>query len=243
MKVQLEAREIVRPIADDWISRGVARLVDKVAVGKLLRVRKLHALARPGVTVTLNGTTPTPYTRQLSSYSVWLMRVLTSFPNVRYRRGMISKVEADRLGRFVVKFEGGSTGVFDRVVTRYGPSAEKTNRPLAKRRSHDPHAGSWLLTPIGYRVPTNDAHIWKTIEPAIHRVASKLNEVERRRGSDRSNPLIKSYYVGCLLMGPDKSREADEIYRNPQAWLSAKLRAGIRPRYADSVWLAHRSRN
>ncbi len=116
------------------------------------------------------------------------------------------------------------------------------NRPLAKRRSRDPHAGSRLLARIGYRVPTNDAHIWKNIEPAIHRVASKLNEVERRRGSDRFNPLDKSYYVGCLLMRPDKSREADEIYRNPQAWLSAKLRAGIRPRYADSVWLAHLKR-
>ena len=235
LKVQLEAREAVRPIADAWISRGMARLVDEVAVSKLLRIRKLHALTRPGVTVTLNGMTPTPYTRQLSTYNVWLMHVLTSFPNVRYRRGMMSKVEADRLGHFVVTFGGGSTRVFDRVVTRYGPPAEKKGRPLAKRRSRDPHAGSWLLTRIGYRVPTNDPHIWKTIEPAIHRVASKLNEVERRRGSYRSDPLYKSLYVPCILIRPDESSQTDEIYRNPQAWLSAKLRAGIRPRYVDST--------
>lgn len=236
LKVQLEAREAVCPIADDWISRGMAQLVDEVAVSKLLRIRKLHALARPGVVVTLNGMTPTPYTRQLSTYNVWLMHVLMSFPNVRYRRGMMSKVEADRLGHFKVTFDGGSTRVFDRVVTRYGLSTERRNRPLTKRRSGDPHAGSWLLTPVRYRVPTKDAHIWKTIEPAIHRVACKLDQVERRRGSYRSDPLEKSLYVPCLLIGPGESHKTDEIYRNPQAWLSAKLRAGIRPRYTDRVW-------
>lgn len=233
LKVQLEAREAVRPIADAWISRGIARLASKLAVGKLLRIRKLHAMARSGVTVTLNGATPTPYTRQLSTYNVWLMRVVTSFPNVIYREGLISKVEGHGPAQFRVTFDNGSTQIFDRVVTRYGVTAVKKGWPLAKRWSRDPHDGSWLLTPVSYQVPTSEPHVSKIIEPAIERVAGKLKKVERRRGSGRSKPLDKTYYAWCLLTKP-KITQTDEVYRDPRAWLSATLRAGVRPRYVES---------
>ena len=65
-------------------------------------MRKLHRRARLGVLVTRNGTTPTPYTRQLSTYNVWLMRVLMTFPNVRYREGK-TRFELIR-DRFDVRF-------------------------------------------------------------------------------------------------------------------------------------------
>ena len=36
----------------------------------------LLGMARPGVELLLNGLTPTAYTRELSPYNVWLMRLL-----------------------------------------------------------------------------------------------------------------------------------------------------------------------
>lgn len=231
LKAQLKVRKAVRPIADFWISHALARLMRKVAVAKLIRVRKLHSMARPGATVTLNGTMPTPYTRQLSTYNVWLMRLLTSFPNVRYRQGKIANVEPYGPGQFCVTFKDGSKQVFDRVVTRYGPAAAKTSRQLSKGRSRDPHAGNWLLSPVQYRVPTDKPDTWKSINPAIHRVASKLDELQRRPASDLPELLSKYLYVQYLLAGPHTMKEG--IYRDPQAWLSAKIRAGIWPSYVE----------
>lgn len=232
LKVQLEVRKAVRLIADRWISSAMARLMRKVPVGRLLRVRKLHAMARPGVTVTINGRMPTPYTRDLSTYNVWLMRVLTSFPNVSYRAGEI-KVKRYGPNQFSVTFDEGSEQVFHRVVTRYGPSASKKRRPLSEQRSRDPHADNWLLTPVQYSVPTRKSGIWKNIEPAIHRVSSKLVELHGRRASGRSERLNKALYVLSLLARPNSL--TDDIYRDPQSWLSAKLRAGIRPRYDENL--------
>jgi hypothetical protein len=240
LRIQLEVRDAVKPIADDWISRSMAKLVGKVAVGKLLRVRKLHGMFRPGVTVTLNGTTPTPYTRQLSPYNVWLMRILTSFPNVRYRQGLITKVEDDGLGRFGVTYKDQSREVYDRVVTRYGPG-QKTRR-LSTPHSSDPYAGSWLLTPVNYSVPTEDPRIWQSVNPAVHRVARNLDEVAARRGSNSSKPLDKFLYTGRLLLGPMPPLEKDERYLDPQRWLSSKLRAGVRPSYVENTLLKRRRR-
>jgi hypothetical protein len=228
LKVQLQAREAIRPLADAWISRGIAALADTINVGKLLRVRKLHGRARPGVTVTLNGTTPTPYTRQLSTYNVWLMRVLTSFPNVRYRQGKISKIDIDRRGRFRVSFGGGTKQVYDRVITRYGPAVAEKHQTLTRRRSRDPHAGSWLLTPVSYTVPTKEKNIHRRITPAIDRVGSKLRELEMRRESPRAAKLNKRMYENTLLLMPIENHP---IYCDPQTWLSARLRKGESPSY------------
>ena len=230
LELQLEAREAVRAIADPWISRAMQKLVHSLPLSKLLRIRRLHAMARPGVTVTLNGTMPTPYSRALSTYNVWLMRVLLSFPNVRYRQGLISKVEAKDGNRFGVYFDRGPMQVFDRVVTRYGAAAARS-MPISTRRSRDPHTGSWLLTPMRYRTAGKQPETLTIVEPAVHRIASKLVALELRRGSHRSESLNKMLYQANLIAGPDISANSSD--RDPQARLSAQLRAGIRPRFVD----------
>ena len=230
LKVQLEAREAVRAIADPWISRAMQKLAHSFPLSKLLQIRRLHAMARPGVTVTLNGSMPTPYSRALSTFNVWLMKVLLSFPNVRYRQGSISKVEPNDGNGYGVTFDRGPMQFFDRVVTRYGASPAKS-KAISTRRSRDPHSGSWLLTPVHFCKPGKQPDTLTTVEPAVHRIAGKLDALERRRGSDRSDSLNKMLYTAHLLAGPNIA--ANAIYRDPQAWLSAQLRAGVRPRFVE----------
>lgn len=230
LNVQLEAREAVLAIANPWISRAMQKLVHSFPLSKLLRTRRLHAMARPGVTVTLNGRMPTPYSRELSTYNVWLMRVLLSFPNVRYRQGVISEVKPKDTNGFSVTFDRGPMQVFDRVVTRYGAAAAMST-PISTRRSRDPHTGCWLLTPVHYRRPGEKPDTLTIVEPAVHRITSKLDALERCRGSRRSESLIKILYVGHLLCGATPSSSG--IYLDPQAWLSTQLRSGIRPRFVD----------
>lgn len=237
LKVQLEVREAVRPIADAWISRGIAALASTIAVNKLLRVRKLHKRARLGVQIMLNGTTPAPYTRQLSTYNVWLMRVLMSFPNVRYREGRISKVEPAGRGLSKVTFADGTTQTFNRVVTRYGTPAVKKGRALSSRRSRDPHAGNWLLTHVRYSVPTKQKDVYRNVNPAIERVARKVGALEKRQTSPRAHSLNKRMFELSLFLKPTKANQNDPIYRDPQAWLSARMRSGKRTTYTDIAGL------
>jgi hypothetical protein len=232
LKIQLRIREVVRPLAEAWISRRIAALAETIDVGKLLRVRKLNKRARPGVT-TLNGTTPTPYTLQLSTYNVWLMRVLTSFPNVQYRQGRISKIRADRYGRFKVAFADGTSDAFDRVVTRYGPSVSKRGQTLTTRRSRDPHAGSWLLTSVQYSVPTKERNIRREVDPAINRVETKLRELETRRAPSHPQRISKAMYQSCLLLQAIELTKNHPIYCDPQARLSARLREGESPSFTE----------
>ena len=107
LKDQLLVRAEVTKIADSCASQDMARLAKKIPVSKLIGMRKLRAMVRPGVNVTLNGTTPTSYTRQLSTYNVWLMRMLSAFPNVRYQQGALSVVDANYDGQFEVTFNDG----------------------------------------------------------------------------------------------------------------------------------------
>jgi hypothetical protein len=222
LEVQLEVRNAVRPVVDTLISQRMGRLLEGVAVSKLLRVRKLHQMARAGVSVSLNDKTPTAYTRQLSTYNAWLMRVLMSFPNVRYRPGSILDVKPDGAGRFRVTYEDGSSELYDRVVTRYGP---KQAHPLLTRRYNAPHAGEWLLS----RVRSGK------MNPAIHQVARKVQEVAGRRGSDSAGPLDKFTYKQSLLVGSPAS--ADKRYADPQAWLTSTLLSGKRPSYTENYLL------
>jgi hypothetical protein len=153
--------------------------------------------------------------------------VLTSFPNVRYRQGRISKIDIDRHGRFRVSFCG-TKQVYDRVITRYGPAVAEKHQTLTRRRSRDPHAGSWLLTPVSYTVPTKEKNIHRRITPAIDRVGSKLRELEMRRESPRAEKLNKRMYENTLLLMPIENHP---IYCDPQTWLSARLRKGESPSY------------
>ncbi len=85
---QFAVRDAVRQVIDDWISRRLEEEINNIALPSTMP--EIHALDRKGVTLTLNGLTSTPYTRQLSPYNVWVMRILMSFPNVRYRQGTIT---------------------------------------------------------------------------------------------------------------------------------------------------------
>jgi hypothetical protein len=74
------------------------------------------------VTLTLNGLTPTPYTRQLSPYNVWVMRILMSLPNVRYLQGAITSV-ASRFDRRSGKTKSATdrpSARSDQLARRYG---------------------------------------------------------------------------------------------------------------------------
>jgi hypothetical protein len=247
MGSQLAIREAIMPLVENWISRNIAKLVRKLPAGTLLNLRKLHERRRLGIAVTINGVMPTIYTRQLSSYNVWLARILTTFPNVRYRQGKIMKVEAEEAGPFMVTFEDRSHEAYDRVVTRYGP-ATFSSRPILSTKFHrDPHRGNWLLTPVSYGVPTANPHISRVIDPAKDEVARKLQGVLRRRGSDRMPIVNKMLYKSRLLLGPSPVANAPEYFASdPQAWLSAKLRSGIRPTYEENLdvgLIKRRSRN
>ena len=236
MGSQLAVREAIMPLVDYWISRNIAEFARKLPAGSLLKLRKLHEMRRTGVDVTLNGTMPTPYTRQMSSYNVWLARILTTFPNVRYRHGKITSVEAEEAGPFKVTFEDKSHEVYDRVVTRYGPTKASSQPMLSTKSQRDPHRGNWLLTSVSYSVPTPDPQISRIVDPAKDEVARKLQEVLRRRGSDRVTPVNKMLYKSHLLLGPLPVANAPEYFTSdPQTWLSSKLRSGVRPSYEERL--------
>ena len=233
---QLAIREEVMPLVDYWISRNIAQFVRKLPAGSLLKLRKLHEMGRPGVVVTLNGTMPTPYTRQMSSYNIWLARILTTFSNVRYRQGKITKVEAEKSGSFKVTYEDTTEEKYDRVVTRYGP-APSSGRKLSTKIHPAPHRGNWLLTEVSYLVPTERENIWHRVAPATDDVARKLQTVLRRRGSDLVRPVNKMVYKFHLLSGPSAVANVDKAWdANPQAWLESKLRSGIRPSYEEDFF-------
>lgn len=230
---QLSIREAVMPLVDYWISRNIAKVARKLSAGRLLKLRKLHEMKRANVAVTLNGMTPTPYTRQLSSYNVWLARILTTFPNVRYRQGRITTVRAEKSGSFKVIYEDGAEEIYDRVVTRYG-TMPTSGRKLSTKIHPDPHRGNWLLMPVSYLVPTERANILHRIKPATDDVRRKLKEVLRRRGSDQVLPVNKTIYKLHLLLGPTLVATINADWdTDPQAWLSSKLRSGIRPSYQE----------
>jgi hypothetical protein len=87
---QFAVRDAARPVIEDWISRRLEQEIGNIDLPA--NILEIHALERKGVTLTLNGLTPTPYTRQLSPYNIWVMRILMSFPNVRYFQGAITSV-------------------------------------------------------------------------------------------------------------------------------------------------------
>jgi hypothetical protein len=122
MGTQLAIRAAVMPLVEYWISLNMEKLVRKLPPGTLPKLRQLHESRRTGVVVRINGINPTLYTRQLSSYNVWLARILTTFPNVHYRQGKITNVEAEDSGSFKVTYDDDAQETYDRVVTRYGPA-------------------------------------------------------------------------------------------------------------------------
>lgn len=232
---QFEAREAARPIGDAWISRLIEELALSIELPET--VGPIEDMARPGIDVVLNGLTPTPYTRQLSAYNVWLMQLLLAFPAVGYRQGAITAVVQRPDRRFDVSFADGSTQIFDRVVTRYGPAAGGGSG-IALGQTRDTRAGDWLLAEPYYlaRDP-DDAARGCYIHPARAGIVAGLEALDERPPTEGIG-LSKKLFVASVLIDRAEAPTEDLIYRDPQAWLAAELRADRRPGYAADAAIA-----
>lgn len=232
---QFEAREAARPVGDFWISRLIEDLAQSIELPET--VRPIEDLARPGINVILNGLTPTPYTRQLSAYNVWLMRLLRAFPAVDYRQGAITGVVQRHDRRLDVSFADGNTEIFDRVVTRYGPSVGGGSG-IARGQTRDTQGGDWLLADPYYlaRDPDNAAR-GRYIHPARAGIVARLDALDERPPVQGIG-LSKKLFVASALINRPEALSEDPIYRDPQAWLVAELRAGRRPGYAADAAIA-----
>nr|MEC9419494.1 hypothetical protein [Pseudomonadota bacterium] len=235
---QLEVRRAVASVIDDAISCDIANHMKQVHLAKLLNTRKLRTMLRPGVEIVLNGLTPTPFTRNLSAYNVWLTKVVMSLPNVRYLRGRISNMECASDGKSTVNFENGKSEVFDRVVTRYGPSGDDAAQPrLTEGALRDPYPGDFLLANPHYFLPgrnlSDQTSTVQRVEPPYDRVKKRVQTIKRRRGSNPADPLIKSLYLSILFAGKPYPFVTDPRYTEPQRKLSEALKAGRCPAYSD----------
>lgn len=227
LDTQLEARASVQPIADQWISRQIEELAKTIPLPQ--DMQGLLDMARPNIEIVLNGLMPTPYTRQLSPYNVWLMRLLLEFPSVDYRSGPIDRVDPRTDRRFDANFRDGSIDVFDRVCTRYGPD-QRGESVIACPRPRGTLASDWLLERPWYlaRDPA-DRTKNKYFYPARSGVIGALDALDRRRASSVSD-ISKRIYGARVMQGPN-SYPDDATYNDPQSWLSGELRAGRRPKY------------
>jgi hypothetical protein len=107
---------------------------------------------------------------------------------------------------------------------------------LTTRHSRDPHAGSWLLTPVTYNARTKEKNIYRRVHPAVDQVKSGLSKLKTRHASCRADRLDKKMYQTGLLLGPIENTGNDPIYHDPQAWLSGRLRNGEIIRYTENAW-------
>jgi len=234
---QLALRRAVAPVIDDAISRDIADHMKQVRVAKLLNIRELRKMLRLGVEIVLNGPTPTPFTRNLSAYNVWLTKVAMSLPNVRYLQGQIASVERAPDGQSTVMFVNGTTEIFDRVVTRYGPGGGDPRARLTHGALRDPYPGDVLLANPHYLLPgekiTEGAYTMRSIEPPRDQVKKRIPRIERRRGHTPADPLIKPLYLSSLFPIEPYPFVTDPRYIDPQAALSEALKAGRRPAYSD----------
>lgn len=227
---QFDARDAARQLGDAWISRGIAALADDIDLPPYIDA--IHAMARPGVEVILNGRTPTAYSRQLSPYNVWLMRLLLSFPSVRYVQAEIASVAQNDERRFEVAFKDGAIVTVDRAVTRYGPAPGGAG--LAAGRRRDTQGGDWLLDrPFYLGHDPADPTQGRYINPARENITTALEALEARPTA--THDISKRIVTGRIMLGPKSMAEGDPIYSDPLPWLAAELRAGRHPRFASDV--------
>ncbi len=235
LEEQLAVRAAVGPAIDDALSLEIAALMKPVKVARLLNLRTLRKRLRPGTEIVLNGLTPTPFTRNLSPYNVWLTHVMMGLPNVHYRRGRIVDTERMSGGQTRVIFGDGTSDVFDRVVTRYGPGRREPSKQLSMGNLRDPYPGDFLLDYPTYSVPTDRPQIWQNIRVGTHRVKARVPIIQRRRGTDPSNPIFKPLYIAEILRADPNPWNEDPRYKDPQTWLSQAIRTGHYPAYRDRL--------
>lgn len=227
---QFDARAAARQLGDEWISRSIEALAEDIELPPYTGA--IHAMARPGVEIILNGRTPTPYSRQLSPYNVWLMRLLLSFPSVRYVQGEIASVAQNADRRFDVAFKDGTSLTVGRAVTRYGPAAGSAGLATGCRR--DTVGGDWLLNRPDYmnRNPTAPSQ-GRYINPARENIATALERLGVRPASVQN--ISKRIVTGRIIFGPTSTPEGEPVYSDPLPWLAAELRAGRHPRFASDA--------
>ncbi|WP_017959104.1 hypothetical protein [Rhizobium leguminosarum] len=226
LEAQFDARAAACALGDEWISRGIHALAEDIELPPYIGA--IHAMARPGVEIILNGRTPTPYSRQLSPYNVWLMRLLLSCPSVRYVQGEIGSVAQNDERRFDIAFKDGTRLTVDRAVTRYGPAPGGAGLATGCRR--DSQGGDWLLNrPIYLGYDPVDPKKSRYINAARDTVVAALDALGGRTKSGVD--ISKRMVMDAIHAGPELMPENASIYRDPLTWLAGELRAGRRPRY------------
>lgn len=224
-------RDAVRPVIDDWISRRLEEAINNIELPP--NVADIRDLRRKGIELTLNGLTPTPYTRQLSPYNVWVMRLLMSCPGVRYRKGKITSVERLSDRRLEIGFDDGGRGRYDRVMTRYGT---RGHVPVATSARRDAIAGDYLLAAPEFiaRDPKNPTQgsVWRPARDGLLRSMDALLPIARSTRVD----IPKQHYVRHLTDGPNAVPPEAGLSPDPQRMLSAELKSRRRPTYqADAI--------
>lgn len=224
---QAGVRKAAAPILDEEISIAMRNVMNSIELRNIFKMKGLHQLRRSNVNVVLNGVTPTPFTRQLSPFNVWLMHVMLSFPNVSYRQGRLKKVEKQLNGKYLVSFKGGRQETFDRVVTRYGPG--DASRLIQPKSALEP-AGYLLVSP---RVMIMNGDGGRYVDLAKQEVEQARQRLTRRRVSKAPQHQIEKTYFATALEVPRR------LWTNPsrqhtQAALVQMMKDRIRPNFSQS---------
>lgn len=227
LDAQLAVREDMRGLVEHWISRKMKELADNLQAAST--ESRIAQFARPGVEIVLNGTTPTPYGRQLSPYNIWIMKLLMDLPAVSYRQGRIDTVDRRTDNRFDVTFDSGEVETYDRVVSRYGPKPRSSSIAIGHPRNTQ--EGDWLLW--YEKVPTADSLNPNGPRTVLYPPRAAIVDAEDRLMSRiRSDDVIyRHQYIGRIWLGLTDAHRGNPIYDDAQAWLAGQLAAGIHPRY------------
>jgi hypothetical protein len=224
-------RDAARPVIEHWISLRLADEINNIDLPP--NIADFRAFRRKDVNLTLNGLTPTPYTRQLSPYNVWVMRLLMSCPGVRYHQGKIASVSPRPDRRLDATFDDGSFQVYDRVLTRYGAGGGVAIVTAVRR---DGFAGDVLLNMPSYTVVDPETGFRGTDQyPVRDELLRALDSLVPVATSTRVD-ISKTHYVNHLAHGPDAVPDVVRLPADPQAMLSTELRNRRRPTYGtDSL--------
>lgn len=225
-EVQAKVREKTALILDEESSYAIRDVMQAIDLREIFDMDALHKLRRTNIEVVLNGVTPTPFTRQLSPFNVWLMHVMLSFPDVTYRQGRLTKVVKRPDGKFLVRFKDGRQETFDRVVTRYGPGG--ASRLIQPRSTLEP-AGYLLVPP---RVMMN-GDVRRYVDLAKQEVEQARQRLTKRRVSRAPQHQIEKIYFAKAVEVPRRLWTNPSRHRT-QAALVQMLKDHVRPNFSQS---------
>jgi hypothetical protein len=227
---QAAVRAALRPVLEELSSVAIRNAMQSIDISSIFDMSKLHGRRRKTVEVVLNGVTSTPFTRQLSPFNVWLMAVMLTFPNVKYRRGRLTNTKQQSDGRVKVYFEDGSTETFDRVVTRYGPGVQGAHMIAQPKSTMEP-SGYLLVSPV-VRVKRGAAGYY--VDLAKHEIEQALVRLAKRRISKSlDHDIEKSLYMAAIE-APSRLLPKS-LPRKPysQSALVMMIKNGVRPKFSQ----------